>query len=88
MRLLLPGLILLGLFSQADAGARHGRTTLDEAVSDARNQYDGRVISAETRRRDDGRDTYNIRILTPEGRVRRYQIDAESGRRIPPKRRR
>ncbi len=88
MRTLFLGLTLLCLTVQAGASHRSGPISLDEAVSEAREQYDGRIISAETRRRDDGRDTYNIRILTPEGRVRRYQIDPESGRRIPPPRHR
>jgi uncharacterized membrane protein YkoI len=86
MRVLLLGLALLCLISQADA-ARRGQTSLDDAVSEARRQHDGRVISAETRHRGDGRNVHNIRILTPDGRVRRYQIDAESGRRVAPNRR-
>lgn len=82
MRLLLTGLILMCVVSQANA-ARSRHITLDEAVSEVREQHDGRVISAETRRRGDGQDTHNIRILTPDGRVRRYQIDAEPRRRAP-----
>jgi uncharacterized membrane protein YkoI len=55
------------------------RTSLDDAVSEARERYPGRVISAETRR-EDGRESHRIRILTDEGRVKRFEIDAESGR--------
>ena len=55
------------------------RTSLDDAVSEARDRYPGRVLSAETRRRD-GRDSHRIRILTDDGRVKRLNMDAESGR--------
>lgn len=55
------------------------RTTLDQAVSEARDRYPGQVISAETRRRD-GRESYDIRILTNEGRVKRLRVDPSSGR--------
>jgi uncharacterized membrane protein YkoI len=82
MRVLLLGLTLLCLVPQTFA-ARSG-TSLDDAVSEMRRQHDGRVISAETLRRRDGRSVHNIRILTPDGRVRRYQVDAESGRRVAP----
>ncbi len=55
------------------------RKSLDQAVSEARDRYDGRVLSAETDRRGD-RESYNIRILTRDGRVKRLQVDPESGR--------
>jgi len=57
------------------------RTSLDEAVSEARERYNGRVLSAETRRRN-GHETHNIRILTRDGQVRRYRVDAD---RMPPR---
>jgi uncharacterized membrane protein YkoI len=60
------------------------RTSLEDAVSEARDRYPGRVISAETRR-NNGHESHNIRILTDDGRVKRLNIDAESGR---PERRR
>ena len=72
---------------QALAGQER-RHSLDEAVSDARDRYPGRVLSAETRRQN-GRDMHNIRILTRDGRVRRYRIDADAERqRGRPQRRR
>jgi len=55
------------------------RTSLDEAVSEARGRHPGRVLSAETDRRG-GRDSHKIRILTQDGRVKRLRMDAESGR--------
>jgi len=60
-------------FAQADR-----RTSLDDAVSDARHRYPGRVLSAETDRRG-GRESYKIRILTDDGRVKRLRVDPESG---------
>lgn len=55
------------------------RTSLDDAVSEARGRHPGRVLSAETDRRG-GRDSHKIRILTRDGRVKRLRMDAESGR--------
>jgi uncharacterized membrane protein YkoI len=73
-------LLLVGVLLSASALA-HGdrRKSLDEAVSEARDRYPGRVLSAETERRS-GRESHNIRILTDDGRVKRLRIDAESGR--------
>ncbi|MCB1774353.1 MAG: PepSY domain-containing protein [Gammaproteobacteria bacterium] len=61
--------------------------SLDQAVSEARERYPGRVLSAETERRN-GHDRHRIRILTDDGRVKRLDIDPESGRRMqrPPQR--
>ena len=61
----------------ADAAADQ-RKSLDEAVSEARERYNGRVLSADTQRRD-GRESHRIRILTNDGHVKRLQIDAGSG---------
>lgn len=78
--------ILLGLLLALPVWAGPGgRTSLDEAVSDARDRYPGRVLSAETKR-NNGRESHRIRILTNEGRVKRLNIDADSGR--PDRRRR
>ena len=74
--LMLLAVLVLGLSSQAAADRR---TTLEQAVSEARDRHPGRVLSAETQRRN-GRESHNIRILTDDGRVRRLHMDAESGR--------
>jgi len=63
------------------------RTSLEDAVSEARGRYPGRVLSAETDRRG-GRESHRIRILTRDGRVKRLNMDAESGRFKKRKRRR
>ena len=76
----IPWILLAATILNAAAGP-HGdrRKSLDEAVSDARERYPGRVLSAETDRRG-GRESYNIRILTDDGRVKRLRVDPESGR--------
>ncbi len=68
--------VLLGVSAQAEADRR---TSLEEAVSEARGRHPGRVLSAETDRRG-GRESHRIRILTRDGRVKRLDMDAESGR--------
>jgi uncharacterized membrane protein YkoI len=52
--------------------------SLGEAVSEARERYPGRVLSAETTR-SNGRTQHRIRILTDDGQVKRLRIDSESG---------
>jgi len=56
--------------------------SLDEAVSRVRRQSDGRILSAETVRRD-GRRVYRIKVLSQDGRVSRVDIDADTGRPAP-----
>ena len=63
--------------------AQHGHSgnegiSLDEAVQRARQQYRGKVLSAETDRVD-GRKVHRIKILTKEGWVERMHIDARTG---------
>lgn len=83
MRVLI--LTMLLMVSGGLLAAPSHRTSLEEAVSQARDRYQGRVLSADTDRRR-GRETHNIKILTPEGRVRRYDVDVESGRKLKPQR--
>ncbi len=76
MRRLFIALSLLCLLSPAGADW-DDRSGLEDAVSEARDRYDGRILSAETVYDDSGREVYRLRILTPDGRVRRIQIDAD-----------
>lgn len=78
---LLLAVVALSVSALAQADRR---TSLEDAVSDARNRYPGRVLSAETDRRG-GRESHNIRILTKDGRVKRLRVDPESG--VPQRRR-
>jgi len=61
------------------AQAGNGGMSLDEAVARVRRQTDGKILSAETLRRD-GRLVHRIKVLTRDGRVERLTIDAQSGR--------
>jgi len=56
--------------------------SLDEAVSRVRRQSDGRILSAETVRKN-GRRVYRIKVLSQDGRVSRVDIDADTGRAAP-----
>ncbi len=81
----MPRIILCTLLLLAAAGSHAGAwqlASLDDAVSEARERYDGRVLSAETLTDERGREIYSIRILTPDGRVKRYRVrDGEERRR-------
>ena len=82
------GILMLAILVAAAAQVQADRrTSLEEAVSEARGRYPGRVLSAETDRRGD-RESHRIRILTRDGRVKRLDMDAESGRFQKKKRRR
>jgi uncharacterized membrane protein YkoI len=77
--------------ADAQAGGKHDRgqqrgdngVSLDEVVSNLRRGSQGRVLSADTVDRD-GQPVHRIKILTDEGRVKRYQMDSQSGQPIPP----
>jgi len=71
--------VILLLTSELTLAWQDRRTSLDEAVSEARERYNGRVLSAETMRRN-GHETHNVRILTRDGQVRRYRVDADDKR--------
>ncbi|MBU0500898.1 MAG: PepSY domain-containing protein [Gammaproteobacteria bacterium] len=77
----LPALFLVGLAVAVPAGA--GNMTLNDAVTHVRGREDGRVLRAETQR-SDASEEHRVRILTNEGRVRQYRIDARTGAVLPP----
>lgn len=53
--------------------------SLAEATRMVRERTGGQVLRAETKR-DKGRTVHRIRVLTEDGRVRTWYVDAESGR--------
>jgi uncharacterized membrane protein YkoI len=59
--------------------ARNGGLSLDEAINRARRRHDGKVLSADTVG-DNGNKEHRIRILTPDGRVKRFRMDAGNGK--------
>lgn len=62
-----------------DAGRPPAGLSRDEAVARVREQTGGRVVRAE-RREAGGRVIYEVRVVTPDGRVRDYRVDAATGR--------
>lgn len=56
-----------------------GKSPRDEAAERARRDTGGRVLSIKERPRDD-RQGYRVKILTPEGEVRYYDVDPGNGR--------
>lgn len=76
--LVLAGLLLL-LGAPVTGQARDGALTLDEAVALVRRESGGRVVDSVTRRNASGRVVYEIRILSRDGRVRTWRVDAATG---------
>ena len=66
-------------FAHPQSSGQNQGISLDEAVARARREADGKVISAETVRQGN-RSVHRIKILTRDGRVKRLQYDAASGR--------
>jgi uncharacterized membrane protein YkoI len=56
-----------------------GGVSLSEATRMVRERTGGQVLRAETKR-DKGRTVHRIRVLTEDGRVRNWNVDAETGR--------
>lgn len=54
------------------------RLSLDEAAAMVRQRTGGRVVRADRRQQGD-RLVYEIRVLTDDGRVRTYRVDAATG---------
>jgi len=77
----IPGCLLLAtmLISHAALADGNRGKSLQDAVSEARDRYPGRVLSADTER-SGGRESHKIRILTDDGRVKRIRVDADSDR--------
>ena len=73
--------LLLAAGPTSALAGSHGQpaVSLDEAIALVRDRTDGKVVRAETRR-DDQRVVHEIRILTDDGRVRTYVVDAETGK--------
>ena len=50
----------------------------DAAVAMVREQTDGKVVRVD-RKLEDGSLVYRIRVLSPDGRLREYRVDAATG---------
>ena len=85
-KLLLPALLLcLGAAADAADGKRHSPPqgqllvaqndcpSLNEAVERVRRQYNGRIVSAETRV-SGNREVHHIKVLTEDGKVKTERI--------------
>jgi len=59
----------------------HGEpaVSLDEAIALVRDKSGGKVVRAETKRKDH-QVVHEIRILTEDGHVRTYVVDAKTGK--------
>jgi hypothetical protein len=83
MKLLINVLLLITLFEtcQAADGLIVARVSLDEATQKIISDGKNRVLGASTEIID-GREVHIIKVLTPDGRILHYKIDAESGSHI------
>jgi uncharacterized iron-regulated membrane protein len=78
LKWILPIVAALAVVGSAAAQGPRSGPDLDRAISRARATVPGRVLSAETQHRGGHRE-HHIRILTPDGRVRRLYVDGQSG---------
>lgn len=69
-------------FSLSTIAFSRNNMNLEEAVKQVKQQNNGRIISASTRRDKKQRTIHTIRLLTPQGQVKRYQINGGTGQRI------
>ncbi len=72
-------------YSSKSRSRRHQNTSLNDAISRVRRKSKGRVLSAETVR-NNNREEHRVRVITDDGRVRRYRLDAETGDLLPRRR--
>jgi len=68
-------------------GGSGNGVSLDQAVEGVKRRTGARVLNADTVSRDGGR-VHSLRILTPQGRVKRMEIDGSTGQPVAPRRRR
>jgi len=81
MRNLIKLMVLIFLFSHAvyaDSDISLARLTLDEATKKVISGGNKRVLGAQTEIID-GKEVHVIKVLTPDGRIQHYLIDAETG---------
>ena len=81
MRNLIKLMALIFLFSHAvyaGSDISLARLTLDEATKKVISGSNKRVLGAQTEIID-GREVHVIKVLTPDGRIQHYLIDAETG---------
>ena len=57
--------------------AQGGGKSLNEAVEQVRRQCDGRIVSAETRRKGD-RDVHYVKCLTKDGKVKTFNVNGKT----------
>lgn len=72
------GILLLLLTCLLSLPAGGAQLSLDQAVARVRAETGGKVVSARTIQKG-GRRLHQIRILTPNGRVKNINVDAQQG---------
>jgi len=70
--------LLLSDTGLAEPGLLLTRVSLDQATHQIIKERNFRVLSAYTEIID-GREVHVIKVLTPDGHIRHYRIDAETG---------
>lgn len=80
MKILIIFLITIALsnISHAEANVELARVSLHEATQKILNDGKMRVLGATTVVID-GREVHIIKVLTPDGRILHYKVDAETG---------
>ncbi len=81
MKRLVKLLLIIALcgICQAEDSIMFARVSLDEATQKILNEGKNRVLGASTEMID-GKEVHVIKVLTPDGRILHYKIDAETGK--------
>jgi len=69
----------LCLLSTSVVFAEGHRASLERALEQVKGRTHGKVLSANTVR-EGSRNVHNIRVITEQGRVKRFRVDARSGK--------
>jgi len=73
-----PVTVTLAQQGRAQEAQVRAEVSEDAAVAMVREQTDGKVVRVD-RKLEDGSLVYRIRVLSPDGRLREYRVDATTG---------
>lgn len=73
--------LVITLFFLSNIGFARSKNNMNlgDAINQVKQHQGGQIISARTKQDQQQRNIHNIRVLTPQGKVKRYQINESNG---------